>query len=76
MATKAPPETYLRYWEAAKMQEIGIEIKVDPNDQAMFVNILYDARRMFGEYEDMIILQPNPPGTIFIRKKELTEMEE
>jgi len=42
----------------------------------MFVNILYDARSMFGEYEDMIILQPNPPGTIFIRKKELTEMEE
>ena len=40
MATKAPPETYLRYWEAAALQEIGIEIKVDPNDQAMFINAL------------------------------------
>ncbi len=76
MATKLPTETYLRYWEAAALQEIGIEIKVDPNDQAMFMNALYDARKMFGGYEDMIVLQPNPPGTIFIRKKELTEMEE
>ena len=76
MATKAPQETYLRYWEAAALQEIGIEIKVEPGDQAMFMNYLYDARKMFGGYEDMIVLQPNPPGTIFIRKKELTEMEE
>jgi hypothetical protein len=76
MATKAPPETYLRYWEAAAQQEIGIEVKVDPNDQALFVNLLYDCRNTFGGYEDMMILQPNPPGTVFIRTKELAEMGE
>lgn len=75
MATRPPPETYLRYWAAAAEQEIGIEIKVDPADQAMLVNQLYEARNAFGGYEDMIILQPNPPGTIFIRTKEIGEME-
>lgn len=76
MATKAPPETYLRYWIAAAEQEIGIEIKTDPDDVKLLVNLLYDARNTFGGYEELMILQPNPPGTIFIRTKELGELDE
>lgn len=75
MATKSPPETYLQYWQAAAQQEIGIEIKVDPEDQALLVNHLYEARSIFGGYENLIIFQPNPPGTLFIRTKEIGEME-
>lgn len=75
MATRAPPETYLKYWIAAAEQEIGICIQVDPNDQSLFVNLLYDARNVFGGYEDFMILQPNPPGTVFVRKKEIEEMD-
>jgi hypothetical protein len=75
MATKAPPETYLRYWIAAAEQEIGICIQTVPEDQALLVNLLYDARNTFGGYEDLMILQPNPPGTIFIRTKALGELE-
>lgn len=75
MATKSPPEKYLQYWIAAAEQEIGICITVADEDRALFVNRLYEARDVFGGYEDYMIFQPNPPGTVFIRKTEIGEME-
>jgi hypothetical protein len=69
MTTRLPPETYLRFWEQAASEEIGIEITVVPEDQSKFVKALYDCRSTFGGYEDLILFQPQPPGTIFIARK-------
>lgn len=69
MVTKLPPEEYLKYWEAAEAQEIGILITVEPADQPRFVNALFDCRKTFGGYEDMMVFQPKPEGTIFVARK-------
>ncbi len=69
MTTKPPPEEWLKYWEAAEAEEIGIEIKVEAEDQQRFVNALFDCRKTFGGYENLIVFQPKPEGTIFIARK-------
>lgn len=69
MTTKLPPEEYLKYWEAAEAEEIGIEIKVEPEDQILFINALYACREAFGGYENLMVFQPKPEGTVFVAKK-------
>lgn len=68
MTTKLAPETYLQFWEAASGYEYGIEVKVPPDDHAKMLNALYEARKTFGGYEDVIIFSPPPQGTIFMMK--------
>lgn len=69
MATKLPSEEYLKYWEAAEAEEIGIYITVEPADQMKFVNALFDCRKTFGGYENLMVFQPKPEGTIFVARK-------
>jgi hypothetical protein len=69
MATKLPPEHYLKYWQAAAAAEYGILIQVLPEDQVKLVNALYECRLKLGGYEDLMIFQPQPPGQLFIAKK-------
>lgn len=69
MTTKLPPEEYLKYWEAAEAQEIGIYISVEPEDQHRFVNALFASRKTFGGYENLMVFQPKPEGTIFVARK-------
>lgn len=69
MTTRLPPEEYLKYWEAAAQQEMGIEIKVRPEDQMKMVNALYECKSTFGGFDDLMLFQPKPEGTIFIAKK-------
>lgn len=69
MTTKLPPEEYLKYWEAAQAEEIGIFISVEPEDQHRFVNALFDCRKTFGGYEDLMVFQPKPEGTVFVARK-------
>lgn len=68
MATKLSPETYLQFWQEAAGFEHGLEVKVHPDDTIKFINAMYECRQTFGGFEDMIICQPQPPGTIFIMK--------
>ena len=69
MTTKLPSSEYLKYWEAADAVEIGVEITVIPEDQQKFINALYDYRNTFGGFENLIVFQPKPEGTVFIAKK-------
>jgi hypothetical protein len=69
MGTKLPSEAYLPIWEAAEAEEIGLEIKVVPEDQMLLVQALYDCKKAVGGFEDFIIAQPKPPGTIFLVRK-------
>lgn len=69
MTTKRPPEDYLKFWEAADAEEIGIFITVEPSDQVRFVNALFECRTMFGGYENLMVFQPKPEGTVFVAKK-------
>ena len=69
MTTKLPSEFYLPLWEEAKAREIGVEIKVHPEDQHLLINALYECRKTVGGFEELIIMQPEPPGTIFIMHK-------
>lgn len=69
MATKLPQSEYLKYWEAAEAEEIGIHITLEPEDQVVFINGLYDCRKTFGGYENIIVMQPKPLGTVFVMKK-------
>lgn len=69
MATKPGHDTYLQFWEEANAQEIGLYIKVDPEDQVKLINALYAARAEYGGYEGMIIFQPAPRGTLYIAHK-------
>lgn len=69
MATKRPPEYYLPLWEQAAKEEFGIEIKVEPDDMVLLINALYDCRKLSGRFQNMIICQPQPLGTIFIVHK-------
>jgi hypothetical protein len=67
--TKLPSEHYLPLWEAAEAEELGIEIKVDPKDQMMLMNALYECRKSVGGFEDFVIAQPQPPGTLYLVRK-------
>jgi hypothetical protein len=69
MATKLPPENYLQLWERAAEQEIGLCINVVPEDQQKLVLALYDCRKTFGGFEELMIFQPKPEGTVFIARK-------
>lgn len=69
MTTKLPTEEYLKYWEAAAAEEIGILVSVEPADQIKFVNALYACRDTFGGYENLMVFQPKPEGTVFVAKK-------
>lgn len=69
MTTKLPPDEYLKYWQAATEQDIGICVQVEPDDQVKFVNALYDCRSTFGGFENLIVMQPKPLGTVFVMKK-------
>lgn len=69
MTTKPPPEDNLKFWQAADEQEIGILIQVEPADQPRFINDLFECRKTFGGYENLMVFQPQPLGTVFIAKK-------
>lgn len=70
MATKLPATYYLPLWEQAHAQEIGILIRcLNADHQRLLVNALYQCRKETGGFEDMMIFQPMPPGTIFIAHK-------
>lgn len=69
MTTHLPVDYYEPLWQQAQQEEIGIEVTVEPEDQSRFVNDLYACRRETGGYEDLMIFQPLPEGTIFIAKK-------
>lgn len=75
MATKRSPDYYLPLWEQAAAHELGIEIQVEPEDQAILVNALYECRKEAGRFADMIICQPQPEGTIMICHKTLEGLE-
>ena len=66
MTTRLRPEAYLEFWREAHALEIGLHITLDPKDQPKFINELYNARKVLGGYQDMIVFQPAPIGTIFI----------
>lgn len=74
MTTKLPPEFYLPLWEEAAKEEIGIEIKCEPDDQIRIINALYECRKATGGFADLIITQPKPLGTIFITHKTVAEL--
>lgn len=70
MATKLPALTYLRYWQMAAAQEIGIMITT--SDRILLVNALYECRKQSGGFEDLMIFQPVFEGkdnVIFIANK-------
>lgn len=69
MSTKKPPEYYSPLWEQAAMEEFGIKIKVEPEDQMLLVNALYECRKQTGGFEQLIVMQPQPLGTVFIVHK-------
>ncbi len=69
MTTRLPPEAYLELWERAEAEEIGLCVNVEPADQMKLVNALYECRNTFGGFEDMMLFQPKPEGTIFIAHK-------
>lgn len=76
MTTRPPPENYLKLWQAAAEQEIGMHITCVPEDQAKLVNMLYECRNTFGGFEELSIFQPQPPGTIYICKRALDNLPE
>ena len=69
MTTKLPPESYLKLWQAAAEQEIGVCVTCEPEDQAKLVNALYECKSLHGGFENLMLMQPQPPGTIYILKK-------
>ena len=70
MTTRLKPEAYLELWERAEAEEIGLEVNVDPKDQSKLVNALYECKQTFGGFGDMMLFQPQPPGTVFIAHKD------
>jgi len=76
MTTKLPATYYLPLWEQAAEQEIGIRITCPNADhQRLLVNALYECRKQVGGFEDLMIFQPAPVGTLYIAKK-TTEVPE
>jgi len=70
MVTRLPLETYLELWQRAEAEEIGLCVNVEPKDQGKLVVALYECRQTFGGFEDMMIFQPKPEGTLFIAHKD------
>jgi hypothetical protein len=75
MGTKLAPEYYLPLWEQAEAEEIGIEVKVDPDDQHELVKALYECRKSVGRFADLMVFQPPPLGTLFIAHKNSEAVE-
>ncbi len=70
MTTKLPATYYLPLWERAAAEEIGIRITCpDADNQRKLLNALYECRKQTGGFEDMMIFQPAPVGTLFIARK-------
>jgi hypothetical protein len=69
MTTKLPARYYLPLWEQAAAEEIGLHITVHREHQPLLVNALYACRQETGGFEELMIFQPQPPGTIYIAKK-------
>lgn len=69
MTTKLPATFYLPLWEAAAAEEIGLHITVERAHQPLLVNALYACRQETGGFEELMIFQPHPPGTVYIAKK-------
>lgn len=69
MTTKLPATFYLPLWEQAEAEEIGLFITVERDHQPLLVNALYACRQETGGFEDMMIFQPQPPGTVYIARK-------
>lgn len=70
MTTKLPPTFYLPLWEKADSEEIGILIRcADADSQRKLVNALYQCRSETGGFEDLMLFQPAPVGTIYIARK-------
>jgi hypothetical protein len=69
MTTKLPPSSYLPLWTAAAEQEIGIHITCVPEDQQKLIQAIYEAKKLSDEFDDFIVMQPQPPGTIYIMRK-------
>lgn len=70
MTTRLPASYYLPLWEQAAAEEIGIRITCkSPDDQKKLLNQLYECRKQLGGFEDLMIFQPHPPGTIYIARK-------
>lgn len=70
MTTKLPATYYLPLWESAASEEIGIRITCkDADHQKLLLNALYQCRRETGGFEELMIFQPHPVGTLFIAKK-------
>lgn len=70
MTTKFPATYYLPLWEQAAAQEIGIRITcADPDSQRKLVIALYECRKQTGGFDDLMLFQPHPVGTIFIAYK-------
>jgi hypothetical protein len=75
MATKLNPLTYKNFWEEAASLEFGLLVELESEaDKPLFVNALYECRKMMGGFENMMISQPHPANTVFIHKKEIGEM--
>lgn len=73
MSTTKDLESLAKLWQAASEQEIGICIKVHPDDQRKLVMDLYRIKPL-GAYDNLMIAQPQPPGTIFITKETIPEV--
>lgn len=70
MPTKRPATYYLPIWEQALAEEIGIRITCpDADHQRKLIGALYECRKQTGGFEELIIFQPHPVGTIFIAHK-------
>jgi hypothetical protein len=69
MTTRLPPDEYLKYWKAADAEEIGVLIKIESEDQSNFVKALFECRKTFGGYENLMVFQPKPEGTVYVAKK-------
>lgn len=74
MGTHLPVDYYQPLWEQASKEEIGLCVQVEPEDHNRFVNDMYACRQHTGGYEELMLFQPLPQGTIFIAKK-MTELD-
>ena len=68
--SRPPLASYMIYWKQAEEAELGLMIECgSEQDKAYTVNTLYECRHMFGGYEDIVIVRPGVPNTIFLLKK-------
>ncbi len=69
MTTKLPATYYLPLWEQAEQEEIGLLIRTDYDSMPNLVKALYACKQEVGGFEDLILFQPQPPGTIYLARK-------